>query len=323
MPTGRFHTLDALRGIAAIAVMLFHAGIAAPVFVPRGYLAADLFFVLSGFVLASSYEARLREGMNLRTFVNARLQRIYPIFALGALVGMLLFSGSPLMLLMIPTEPGDGLLFRANAPLWSLLFELIVNIGWASFAARLRLRTLAVLVIGLAALLIPAVQDNGGADVGAFWPSALPGFVRTAFSFTVGVILFRLFVRSGRARVATPLGWLLLPALVLPLMYLTESRAIADLIMLGGAIPLIVWLGARWDINAPRMADRLGGLSFPLYCIHAPFVAMSNGSTPLLAATCAGTIALALLLDRLFDRPVQAWFKARAQTACPAPLALI
>lgn len=323
MPNGRFHTLDALRGIAAIAVMLFHAGVAAPVFVPRGYLAADLFFVLSGFVLASSYETRLREGLSLRDFVNARLQRIYPVFAIGALTGMILFSGSSLMLLMIPTEPGEGLLFRANAPLWSLLFELIVNVAWALIALRLSLRVLAGLLVALAALLIPAVLAHGGADLGAFWLTALPGLIRTAFSFTVGVFLLRLFNRTGRTRFTTPLGWLLLPALVLPLMLWTEQRAVADLLMLGVAIPLIVWLGARWTVNAPHLADRLGGLSFPLYCIHAPLVAMSQHSSLLMAATCGALIALALLLDRLFDRPVQAWFKTRAQTACRAPLALI
>jgi len=323
MPTGRFHTLDALRGIAAIAVMLFHAGVNAPVFMPRGYLAADLFFVLSGFVLASSYEARLREGMSLRSFINARLQRIYPVFALGALTGMVLFSGSPLMLLMVPTEYGDGLLFRANAPLWSLLFELIVNIGWALVAVRLSLRMLAFMLTGLAAMLVPAVLSHGGADLGAFWPTALPGLVRTAFSFTMGVILQRLFLRTGRTRFTTPLGWLLLPALVVPLMLASEHRAISDLLMIGVAIPLIVWLGARWNLNAPQLADRLGGLSFPLYCLHAPFVAMATASPSLMTATCSAMIVLALLLDRFFDRPVQSWLKARAQTACPAPLALI
>jgi peptidoglycan/LPS O-acetylase OafA/YrhL len=322
MQTARFHSLDALRGIAAIAVMLFHAGREAPLFMARGYLAADLFFILSGFVLAHSYEARLRSGMSLGAFVRARLTRIYPLYWLGALTGCLLFAGSPLMILMIPTEPGPGLLFRANAPLWSLLFELIANLAWAIMAVRCSLRGLIGLTLLLGALLVPAVVSHGNADIGAFWPGALPGLVRTFFSFALGVILFRLFVRSGSVRRATPLGWLLLPALAVLLAPLVAWQAVADLVTLGLVLPLIVWLGARWEVGTRWLAERLGGLSFPLYCLHAPFIAMGHASPELMAAICAAMIALSLLLDRYYDRPIQAWLKARAQTPCLASQAL-
>ncbi len=44
-----FHTLDALRGIAAIGVVAFHMGAALwPIAAPGGYLAVDLFFMMSG-----------------------------------------------------------------------------------------------------------------------------------------------------------------------------------------------------------------------------------------------------------------------------------
>lgn len=45
--------LDALRGVAAVSVMLFHISNG---WLPYGYLAVDMFFMLSGFVLAFSYE---------------------------------------------------------------------------------------------------------------------------------------------------------------------------------------------------------------------------------------------------------------------------
>ena len=52
----RYVALDGLRGVAAIAVVFRHAHVDALPFA-HGYLAVDLFFLLSGFVIARSYEA--------------------------------------------------------------------------------------------------------------------------------------------------------------------------------------------------------------------------------------------------------------------------
>jgi len=50
----RLSQLDGLRGLAALVIMLYHAEIVyrAPGPFLRGYLYVDLFFLLSGFVLA-------------------------------------------------------------------------------------------------------------------------------------------------------------------------------------------------------------------------------------------------------------------------------
>ena len=60
----RFLVLDGLRGLAAIAVALYHAGLAlgVPYLTTRAYLAVDFFFVLSGFVIAHAYEDQLTSG---------------------------------------------------------------------------------------------------------------------------------------------------------------------------------------------------------------------------------------------------------------------
>ena len=52
------HTLDGLRGVAAILVAALHYGaLVKPLQVGSGYLAVDIFFVMSGFVLALAYAA--------------------------------------------------------------------------------------------------------------------------------------------------------------------------------------------------------------------------------------------------------------------------
>src|SRR5258708_8940334 len=56
-----FHTLDALRGIAAIGVVVLQMSqLFTPIAAPGGYLAVDLFFMMSGVVLSHAYEPRFR-----------------------------------------------------------------------------------------------------------------------------------------------------------------------------------------------------------------------------------------------------------------------
>ena len=62
--------LDGLRSVAVYLVLLFHAGLSA---VDGGFVGVDLFFVLSGFVLAHAYAARVRDGLPARAFLRGRL----------------------------------------------------------------------------------------------------------------------------------------------------------------------------------------------------------------------------------------------------------
>ena len=85
----RFDLLDGLRGLAAFAVMLVHYtehnGLHK---LPGAWIAVDLFFVLSGFVIAYSYGAKLIAGMPMRTFLLTRLIRLGPLYLLAMLVGL-------------------------------------------------------------------------------------------------------------------------------------------------------------------------------------------------------------------------------------------
>jgi len=67
----RFLGLDGLRGVCALTVLLFHAANLfhhGPIF-QHGYLAVDMFFLLSGFVIAFIHEDRLKSGMSLTAFL--------------------------------------------------------------------------------------------------------------------------------------------------------------------------------------------------------------------------------------------------------------
>jgi len=83
----RYEALDGLRGVAAVAVMLYHIGgwTGRPWLAAHGYLAVDFFFCLSGFVLAHAYG---RREIGWLGYMRARLIRLWPLIA----ITMLTFS---------------------------------------------------------------------------------------------------------------------------------------------------------------------------------------------------------------------------------------
>lgn len=49
-PAGKRLDIQALRGVAVLLVVFYHAGAA---FFPAGYLGVDIFFVISGFLITT------------------------------------------------------------------------------------------------------------------------------------------------------------------------------------------------------------------------------------------------------------------------------
>ena len=115
---GRVPSLDGLRGIAALAVMAFHfdlfflpqAGLSTIVpLVNRAYLAVDLFFLLSGFVMAHVYGSQLAANRKAhwRGFALARFARLYPLFAIA--------TAAVVALVALCHAPEDGVSFSGQS----------------------------------------------------------------------------------------------------------------------------------------------------------------------------------------------------------------
>ncbi|MEY2433073.1 MAG: hypothetical protein QOC92_2798 [Acidimicrobiaceae bacterium] len=82
----RLEALDGVRGLAVIAVLLFHAGVS---WAGGGYLGVDVFFVLSGFLITSLLLAELdrTNGIDLRRFWSRRVSRLFPALLALIVVG--------------------------------------------------------------------------------------------------------------------------------------------------------------------------------------------------------------------------------------------
>ena len=87
--------LDALKGIAIIAVVLFHLGL-----LKSGYLGVDAFFVINGFLVIPSIIKKIEDKeFSYFDFLKKRIVRLLPLIVLASLVSLLLG-----VILMLPDD---------------------------------------------------------------------------------------------------------------------------------------------------------------------------------------------------------------------------
>jgi peptidoglycan/LPS O-acetylase OafA/YrhL len=328
----RYVALDAMRGVAALLVVVLHSGrMLQGQWAPGGYLAVDLFFALSGFVIAHSYDERLAGGLGARRFVLLRAVRFWPLYVLGLALGtahqVLLVAthnehamgitavaaAAMLALIFLPDPVArNGNLFPLNVPSWSLFLELLANAGYALAFPRLGARTLATLAAAGGVAFALLCLRHGSADMGATSATLPSGIARTLFSFTTGVLIYR----SGWRPFALPLPLLL--ALVAGLMVLPVAaawRAWYDVAAVLLVSPLLVGIGAATLPGArlTKPSEAIGLVSYPVYAVHRPLIdlctpALEKLHVPPLAAAVlfiGALVALGLLLERV-DRRARA-----------------
>ena len=323
--TKRFITLDAMRGVAALAVVYEHSkhAFGGPD-LHFADLAVDFFFALSGFVLAHTYDPRFERGLSAFAFMRQRAVRLYPLFALGLVTGALvsIFVGSPSPafsnLLLLPAGPGKSL-FPGDDPAWSLFFKFwVANLAWAVFWRQLRGRMLSALLAASGAVLLAIMLATNTSGTGWEWGEIGMGSARVTFSFFLGVWLSRRY-RVAPPRIVLPPG-LSLGALAVLFAnkvpeFLVAPWLIASVFI---AIPVLVYYSAEAIEERPSLLSTLGNASYAVYATHwAPLVLVSFllSGVPLRVAGTVGYVILAGLgavaLDRFYDRPLSAWLKGR------------
>lgn len=348
--------LDGMRGIAAFAVILDH--VSSPslqAWFPGRYLAVDFFFVLSGFVLAHAYGQRLEQGMLTPLgFMRIRLIRLYPLYLLGLVLGLVLpvlaalrgwTEASPLPEIAAAAAVGvlflpapnfawtGGQLYPFNGPSWSLFFELVVNLIYGFIARYLTWLVLGVGLVIAAGLLSFTVTRHDDLGPGWLWPHFDAGLARVTYCFFAGVAIYKL---RGVVRFPSIPAW----AAVLTLLTLFAVPAPGDLRQAFDAFTAILLMpalvavasGAKVSGVAARVCGTLGMLSYGVYVLHVPvlyllrFGMQAQGvSLPydfmevFVVAMVAGLIAAAA--TRFYDSPFRKLLSGRAKRAGKPSLA--
>ncbi len=328
----RLESLDVIRFLAAVSVMVYHftyrfsspdrPSISALETVTRhGYLGVEVFFILSGFVIL--WSARTRTAT---AFVRARVLRLYPEFWIAVLVSATVFNLLPgasgrgftagevlVNLTMVPNFFGIA---RVDDVYWTLLVELkFYFLVWVLILARQVPVLERWLVAWIAVSALGLVVE-------------LPGVVRSLTIFPYGTLfaaggIFYLIFDSGwtmsRAMaiaVATPTAAMLAVETMSDFIdpaHITTSAKVATIGV------MVTAFGAFATLRSHVIATRFGGaaalagaLTYPLYLLHNVGKAIFlRGLVPgpewlLVAAAIVCSLVLSYAVMRVGTGPLQA-----------------
>jgi peptidoglycan/LPS O-acetylase OafA/YrhL len=344
-----FESLDLVRGIAACAVLVYHTDFMFGLrhqLLPGGYLAVDLFFVLSGFVLSLNYQNAIASGeISFRKYLTVRLARLYPLFVATTVVGLVvmtmrhnanfgyidaaaLIKSAALNLAMLPSFAGaygTGTLFIFNPATWSIFFEMVASVLFFVCLARLRAQALMLLLAAAAAALAATAIWFGTADLGYATQNIWAGFARVAFSFMAGMLVYRLY-RRRPWQCPRALYYLAIAA-VIGLMQVKlhfPSSPWLDIAAIGLLLPALVAISAGVSLTGmeARVARFLGETSYAVYLTQGSLIIIAAGlSQSLLGekiydlgawvgfAFVTVTLALSFLTYRFFELPARLFLR--------------
>ncbi|MCB1384242.1 MAG: acyltransferase [Notoacmeibacter sp.] len=342
---GILFSVQYLRAIAAWMVVFFHltASLARATGIPAvftlGAIGVDVFFVLSGFLMAMIVDRSHETGL---TFLLRRFIRIAPlyyvmtvaVFAIAVVAPWLLNSVRADMahLLMsfffLPHSDGTG----GNQPIlslgWTLNYEMFFYLLVTIFAGLFRERTLVSLVVFLAALVFAGTMtDNPGTAI-RFYTDPI------VLEFGFGIILYRIVFRERQASASEGIWWIALTAAVM-LMAAHHDITQDKWRFLSWGIPatLLVAGGIHSFTRRVGWMKRLGDWSYSTYLVHIYLIqfmvklmlphAPGWASNPFFAALVLFPMVAAAswLIHTRFELPVMAWANGRMRRWTSASVA--
>ena len=361
--SGEDRALTGLRGVAAVLVCIHHlvlhvgAGASpspARAFALRGYLMVDLFFVLSGFVMALAYEGWFAGRFSVETyalFLWRRFARLWPLhaFLVVLLLAVRAISGEGLIwwrmvVANLAMVQAWGVSQTLNVPSWSLSTEcaayaLFPVLSWLALRGRpgRAAVTATAAVAALAAAAHLGASQPLSQPIGRRGPldlydnySVLP-LARCLAGFTLGLVARRVMRAEWLQRTLARPGWAVLAAALLVPGFafgLPDWLAYPLLVLLVAAL----WAGCRGlsGLLARPVPHAAGVWSYALYLVHMPLIqlweAAGRPAPPMAAgsALLAASLAAAALLNRAVEVPARRALRGaergRAGAAAGQPL---
>jgi exopolysaccharide production protein ExoZ len=334
-----FRSIQYLRAFAALSVLLFHVTQRGHHSVTVGAGGVDVFFVISGFIMATITNARVTTPFE---FLRDRLVRIAPCYWIVTLLLVTLAAVIPqsfstftapahhllLSLAFIPHTDPLGQNFPVLVPGWTLNYEMFFYVLMALallLPQRWRLPSVTAVLLCLV-------------GIGAAVPSTNLIFLSYTnpllLEFASGMLLATGWL--GRALPGRGWGWIAvtlgLSAFLLQAVWPDGSHLASS-----GAGRLAVWglpafclvagalaVETHGGIGSSRLGLELGGASYALYLLHGLIVSLCwklLGGAPLPVLTITAmlsSVLIAIAFYRMVELPISSklrgWIRAARTT---------
>jgi len=326
----RIGELDALRGLAAAAVMVYHftghygrniGHLDRPLFtLPFGSYGVQLFFMISGFVIFMTLE-KTRTAMD---FVASRFSRLYPAYwASIAITSLFVYTiGMPDQRLPLSDLAANITMIQSllhyqhlDGSYWTLQIELLFYsqmMFWFAFGQLQRMTW--IIAIWLSLSITYEVLSTLGVHVS--WTLGQVLILEHIPFFSLGILFYRLHKERGaqgrrenHLLIAASIGVI---ASTQPVAYLTVA------LLCTGVFYLFIHSRLRWLQSAPFTF--LGAISYSLYLLHQVigFDIIWHlehdahwSSTAAIFVAMAVTVGLATMVTYLVERPAMRWIRER------------
>lgn len=330
----RLESLQALRGLAACAVLGYHALVAVRDFshgplpvnivtevLRLGHFGVDFFFLLSGFIILHSHLGDTPGARSAGRYALKRALRVYPPYLPVSVAMLSVYAFWPgLSAASGAASPGPGLCSSllllpcerppALAVAWTLIHEVVFYAIFLLFYVRRWLLAVAT-VAWMAGIVLAPIWWR--ADEVSMAVRVLLSPVNMQFAAGMACALV-----WRRLRPSPTMGRTLVASGVALLLLLAPGVAQQHAEVLALPFACLVLGGACLDTVRPSTARRagrwLGDASYSLYLVHGPVISLTvrvvralAGNTswwPMLVAVCAASLAAAWCYHRAVERPL-------------------
>jgi peptidoglycan/LPS O-acetylase OafA/YrhL len=295
--------LTPLRGIAALLVAVFHFQVYfirfitkdQSMFVDKGYLMVDLFFIMSGFLIMHVYKDDFGELISIKSFKKfmlARFARLYPLHIITLLVLVVIFYAKSLhaqgyldpqaiiyhifLLHAFPVSKD----VTWNIPSWSIsaewwaytLFPFLCLLLYKSKRLGVILMLLSIMTIYTAIVCFLPRYDTYGHSIKYVFNLDVTydyGFLRSFAGFMTGMLLYLLYLSAVIKKIFNSD---LLCGIYIVLILFALHKGIKDIWFVPGFAILILLFTCNTGKFSSRFNNKalnfLGDISYSVYMIH-------------------------------------------------------
>lgn len=332
---GKLYGIQYLRGLAALAVVVFHAAERTGGHFAIGAAGVDVFFVISGFIM---WVITAERPVSPLRFLAERARRIVPVYwivtgvmVVGALAGLFpnlrLTVGYVLAsLLFVPSRsPGDGQIWPVLVQGWTLNYEMFFYLVFALtllLRPRPRLAALAAIFLSLTVAGLVVHSRN------PLWLTYTNPII---LEFLLGALLGKFWLEVRVPGPSTGVGLIVLALIGFTFVGVTYI-GFGPLVLGPLAAALVTGtlaLERRGVLGHVRPLAYIGDASYSIYLWHTLAVSVAVKFAGWLALPFLPSFAIAVLagmavgtiMHELLEAPIQAAFKARTVRAALLPRA--